>query len=416
MYTRVFSGSTQRSLWRCQRSNSSGPGSANQQPWSRISARAGASGAHRGAWSGFPTMVSAPDYDLELAELETEDLLLPWETSRLATASNSLPRFAHHAGHHEGRLPATRARPRAKGINLGYTCDNITLKRERGIYTSRSCIKKTFETKGLEHVSGLALANCLNLLDLIEWNYQRGIHLYRMTSKLFPWAGHYELRDLPDYPVIEDALSAVGQLARASDQRITNHPSCYIKLAATNEELIGQSVRDLEVQSRIFDMMGYEPSHVNKINIHVGGVYGNKQRAMDRFAKTFHGLSPGLRSRLTVENDDSANSYAVDDLLVLHEMTGIPITFDFHHYQFCPGAMTKKEALEAAMGTWPRGIRPVVHWSEMPECPTRRKSHPHSHSNFVYGPLDLFGYEEDVDVMIESKAKEAALLLLRERL
>ena len=405
MYTRVFSGGTQRSLWRCQRSSCSTPGSGS------ISTRAGALSACRGGWAGFPTMVSAPEYDLELDDVETEDLQLPWETSTSAL----LPRFAYEA-RQAGHLPTKQALPHIKRIKLGYTCDNITLKRECSVYTSRSCIKKTFETKGLEHISGLALANCLDLLQLLEWNHERGIHLYRMTSKLFPWAGHYELGDLPDFPVIEEALSAAGQLARASNQRITNHPSCYIKLAATNEELIGQSVRDLEVQSRIFDMMGYKPSHVNKINIHVGGVYGNKQKAMDRFAETFHGLSPGLRSRLAVENDDSANSYAVDDLLVLHEMTGIPITFDFHHYQFCPGAMTKKEAFEAAIGTWPRGIRPVVHWSEMPECPTRRKSHPHSHSNFVYGPLDLFGYEEDVDVMIESKAKEAALLLLRERL
>ncbi len=414
MYTRVFSGSTQRSLWRCHRSTSrSTPWttSAASQTWARIATRAGASSAHRSASAGLPAMVSAPEYDLELADFETDHVESLWETSTSASTSG----FVNHAGHAD-HAPTARGCPHAKRINLGYTCDNISLKREHNVYTSRSCIRKTFETKGLQHVSGLALANCLDLLELIKWNHEQGIHLYRMTSKLFPWAGHYELGDLPDFPLIEEALSAAGQLARASGQRITNHPSCYIKLAATNDELVGQSVRDLEVQSRIFDMMGYEPSHVNKINIHVGGVYGNKRKAMDRFAETFRGLSSGLRSRLAVENDDSANSYAVDDLLVLHEMTGIPITFDFHHYQFCPGAMTKKHAFEAAMGTWPRGIRPVVHWSEMPECPTRRKSHPHSHSNFVYGPLDLFGYEQDVDVMIESKAKEAALLLLRERL
>ena len=344
---------------------------------------------------------TSPTEDIEL---ET-DSGLSVETTELFTASRDF-----------GRGETTGASPYSKRINLGYTCDNISLKRDQKVYTSRSCIKKTFEAKGLEHVSGLALANCLDLLELIKWNYERGIHLYRMTSKLFPWAGHYELDDLPDFPIIEEALTAAGELARAADQRITNHPSCYIKLAATDGELVAQSVRDLEVQSSIFDMMGYEPSHVNKINIHVGGVYGNKRKAIDRFAETFNRLSPGLRARLTVENDDSPNSYSVDDLLLLHEKTGIPITFDFHHYQFCPGEMTKKEAFEAAMGTWPRGIRPVVHWSEMPECPTRRKSHPHSHSNFVYGPLDLFGYEEDVDVMIESKGKEAALLLLRERL
>ena len=316
-----------------------------------------------------------------------------------------------------GRMHVTRPeiRTRKSQLRLGYACDNIFMKRTKNVYTSRSCIRKTFEDKGLAHVSGLALANCLDLLELIAWNIDNDVHVYRMTSKLFPWAGHYAVEDLPDYTTICDALAAAGELARAADQRITNHPSCYVKLASTTKSITESSIQDLEVQSTIFDLMGYAPSHWNKINIHVGGVYGDKGSTMERFAETFHErLSPSLRARLTVENDDSANSYSVDDLLILHEKTGIPVTFDFHHHQFCPGTMSKKDAFLAAIGTWPKDVRPVVHWSEMPECPQRRKTHPHSHSNFVYGPIDVYGYESEVDVMIESKAKEASLLLYRD--
>lgn len=315
------------------------------------------------------------------------------------------------------RIGLNESKQQMKLPRLGYACDNLMMKRTQKVYTSRNCMKKTFAEKGLTHVSTLALANCLDLIELIAWNHQNGISFYRMTSKLFPWSGHYALEELPDYDVIRDALSAAGELARAAGQRITNHPSCYVKLASTTETITENSIKDLEIQSQIFDLMGYEPSPWNKINIHVGGVYGNKCKTLERFANTFHNkLSDGLRARLTIENDDSPNSYSVDDLLVLHEMTGIPITFDFHHYQFCPGELSKKEALECAMKTWPRGVRPVVHWSEMPECPQRRKTHPHSHSNFVYGPMNLYGYEDDLDVMIESKAKEAALLLYRDKL
>lgn len=311
----------------------------------------------------------------------------------------------------------TTRMPQRGTLRLGYACDNAFLKRTKKVYTSRSCIRKTFEEKGLAHVSGLALANCLDLLQILAWNYENDIHMYRMTSKLFPWAGHYMLEDLPDYGTICDALAAAGDLARAAGQRITNHPSCYVKLASTTESITESSIQDLEVQSKIFDLMGYAPSHWNKINIHVGGVYGDKDKTLERFAETFHTrLSTSLQSRLTIENDDSPNSYSVDDLLILHEKTGIPVTFDFHHHQFCPGMLTKKDALIASIATWPQGIRPVVHWSEMPECPQRRKTHPHSHSNFVYGPIDVYGYEADVDVMIESKAKEAALLLYRDKI
>ena len=85
-------------------------------------------------------------------------------------------------------------------------------------------------------------------------------------------------------------------------------------------------------------MMGFKPSHYNKINIHIGGVYNDKQATLARFAETFRTLSPNLRARLTVENDDWPSAFAVSDLMWLHKETGIPLVFDFHHWKFCPGA------------------------------------------------------------------------------
>ena len=58
---------------------------------------------------------------------------------------------------------------------------------------------------------------------------------------------------------------------------------------------------------------------------------------------------------------------------------GYQQVFDFHHHKFCPGDLTEKEAVYAAIATWPAGIRPVVHWSESQEG---RK--PHAHSDFIF--------------------------------
>lgn len=301
-------------------------------------------------------------------------------------------------------------------LTLGYACDNLTLRRSHRVFTNRGCHARTFDARGLAHVSQLALANCQDLARIVEWNAANGITLFRVSSKLFPWAGRYELEALPDFEAIAAALVTVGNLARAAGQRLTCHPPHFIKLASTDEEVRARSVADLEVQCRVFDLMGYSPSHWNKVNIHVGGVYGSKARTLDRFAAAFEALSPGARGRLAVENDDRPNSYSVADLLQLHSKTGIPITFDFHHHQFCPGGQTQAEAFEAALGTWPAGVRPVVHWSETPECPDRARTHPHAHSAFVYGPINLYGRESDVDVMIESKAKEVALLMYRDEI
>ena len=77
---------------------------------------------------------------------------------------------------------------------------------------------------------------------------------------------------------------------------------------------------------QVFDLMGYPPCHYNKINIHIGGIYEDKEHTIRRFAENFNTrLSPNLQSRLTVENDDRPNSYSMTDLLLLHNLTGIPL-------------------------------------------------------------------------------------------
>ncbi|KAK9844142.1 hypothetical protein WJX81_005743 [Elliptochloris bilobata] len=294
--------------------------------------------------------------------------------------------------------------------NLGYACLNMELREQRPpIYTNRDCIKKTFDEKGLPWISALALENSHALAAIVQWNWEHDIHFFRLSSTIFPWCTEYEVPDLPDYAAICDALKFAGNLARAYGQRLTFHPSHFVKLATADEALLCKSLKELEVHSQVMDTMGYEPSPWNKINIHVGGVYGDKVTSLARFAAGFRRLSPACQKRLTVENDDVANSYSLEDLLVLHKDIRCPLVFDFHHHKFCPGSFTEEQALRAAIATWPPGVRPVVHWSESQEG---RKAH--AHSDFIQGPMNLHGLEADIDVMIEAKCKERALLRFRE--
>lgn len=73
------------------------------------------------------------------------------------------------------------------------------------------------------------------------------------------------------------------------------------------------------------------------------------------------------------------------------------------------GGWTEKEAFYAALETWPKGVRPVVHWSESQD--DRRAS---AHSDYIQGPMNLHGKEADVDVMIEAKRMERTLLQFRD--
>jgi UV DNA damage endonuclease len=138
-------------------------------------------------------------------------------------------------------------------------------------------------------------------------------------------------------------------------------------------------------------------------------VYGDKKSAMDRFIQNFKKLSPSVRKRLTLENDDKASMYSVKDLMYIHERTGIPIVFDYHHHQFCTGGLTEEEALKLAATTWPEGITPEVHYSESKALHENNpKEKPQAHSTYINQLPNTYGM--DVDIMVEAKGKELAIL------
>jgi UV DNA damage endonuclease len=226
---------------------------------------------------------------------------------------------------------------------------------------------------------------------------------------MFPWGSEYEIEKSPHYLRIKTILMACGNYAKKNGIRITSHPGPFNVLVSPRPHVVENTIKDLELHAKIFDLMGLEQSHYNKINIHCNGVYGDKDSAMKRFCENFKRLSKSVRSRLTVENDDKASMYSVKDLMYLHEQIGIPIVFDYHHHQFCTGGLTEEEALKLAATTWPIGIKPIVHYSEskrLHEENTKIKEQ--AHSDYINKLPKLYGM--DVDVMVEAKAKELAII------
>jgi UV DNA damage endonuclease len=138
-------------------------------------------------------------------------------------------------------------------------------------------------------------------------------------------------------------------------------------------------------------------------------VYGDKASAMERFIKNFKRLSPSVSKRLTVENDDKASMYSVKDLMYIHQNTGIPIVFDYHHHQFCTGDLSEEQALKLAATTWPEGIKQEVHYSESKALHENNpKEKPQAHSIYINSLPNTYGL--DLDVMVEAKGKELAIL------
>jgi UV DNA damage endonuclease len=295
-------------------------------------------------------------------------------------------------------------------MNLGYACINMTLGDSKPkITTNRSMIKKTFLAKGTDYAGELSLLNSRDLCEVVKWNVDNGINFFRISSDIFPWASEYNIEDLPQYQRIKTVLSSCGNYARENGIRLTSHPGPFNVLVSPREHVVKNTITDLTNHGKVFDLLGLDRTPYNKINIHCNGVYGDKPSALDRFCKNFELLPESVQTRLTVENDDKASMYSVKDLMYIHERIGIPIVFDYHHHKFCTGDMTEQEALELAISTWPEGITPVVHYSESKSLhESNEKIKPQAHSDYINNLPNTYG--NNVDIMVESKAKELSIL------
>lgn len=296
-------------------------------------------------------------------------------------------------------------------MKLGYACINMTLGALKPrIATNRRMQKKTLEEKGLEYVSQLALQNAKDLIEIIKWNENNNIKFYRMSSDMFSWQSEYSFDDIPKIEEISSVLKMAGNLAISLGHRITFHPGPFIVLSSPDKEIIRKSLYEIEQHSRIMDMMGLPNTSYSKINIHLGGVYGDKSGAIKRWSESYHRLSENARSRLTIENDSSENLYNILDLIKVHNNTGVPIVFDYHHHLLNNNKIDEKSALFLAISTWPNDIIPVVHYSESKRINEKLDIKISAHSDYINDFPNL--YDNNLDIMFECKKKELAILNL----
>jgi UV DNA damage endonuclease len=309
-----------------------------------------------------------------------------------------------------------------------------------GIRTGRTMIDRKFKAGGMQLASDISLANAKDLIKILQWNEANDIRLFRIGSELFPRWNHYRLEDLPGIDEIAQHLRAAGDYARAHGHRVTTHPGPFHILGSPDSVVVENSIVGLERHSEMFDLMGFEPSFENKINIHIGATYGDKPATIQRWLANYNRLSDRLKARLVIENDDKGSMYSVRDLYeMVHSEIAIPITFDYWHHTFNTGDISEKEAFFMARETWQRhGVTQCTHYSEsrrreaqrliegicdkhgiaqedLPKWPTFAKMYKEfskikeqAHADFILRLPDTYGVD-DLDVMVEAKAKEQAI-------
>jgi len=204
-------------------------------------------------------------------------------------------------------------------------------------------------------------------------------------------------------------LHSAGTIAKTHGIRLTSHPGPFNVLVSPHKHVVEKCIVDLSIHGELFDLLGLSRTPYNKINIHLGGAYGDKESAMDRFCENFKLLPESVSSRLTIENDDKESMYSVKELYNgIYNRIGVPIVFDYHHHRFCDGGLSEQDALELAMSTWPEGITPATHYSESRSIEKEDdKIRPQAHSDYVYDKIETYG--NDIDIMVEAKKKELAV-------
>jgi len=258
-------------------------------------------------------------------------------------------------------------------------------------------------------LSGICHDNARNLLNAVQSCLELGIGAFRIMSPLFPRMTHpevgYGVAELPDGDAIRQLLGATRIFARQHDLRLSFHPDQFVVLSSPHPAVVASSIRELEYQAYLAEEVG-----ADVINIHAGGVYGDKKMALKRFYQVFSDLPEAIRIRLTLENDDQ--SYTVRDLLPICARLSIPLVYDVHHHRCNPDGLSIEEATQLAAETWQvSGREQYCHLSSPRAGWGAADPKPHAdYIDLADVPACWLGRAMTVD--IEAKAKELAVVTL----
>jgi UV DNA damage endonuclease len=283
-------------------------------------------------------------------------------------------------------------------MKIGYPCIN------RAIGCQGN---KTFRLKSYsrERLAETVDSNLDCLLEILRFNLKHDILFFRITSDLVPFASHPVCRfNWQDH--FKPKLRRIGDLVRKNRMRISMHPDQFTLINSRDRKIFKRSRKELMYHCQVLDLMGLDLSA--KVQIHLGGVYGDKRRSKRRFAQRFEQLDPAIRRRLAIENDD--RNFTLRDCLDVHQETGVPVILDTLHHQANSSGGTVEQVLPELKATWRKydGL-PMIDYSSQ-EKGKRKGKHAESIDLRDFNRLLRQTQPFDFDVMLEIKDKEKSAL------
>lgn len=315
--------------------------------------------------------------------------------------------------------------PSIKGrIRIGLCCINDTLRnRKESIYCNRTMIRKNFT---VEKAKDLALKNVKDIIPILEWNHSHNIRHLRLSSDMFP---HYTDTETEPYDMkfAYEALEESGRVANRLGHRITMHPGQYNQVGAKSTDVFEKTIKELSMHAEILDTMSIDNNGI--LCVHGGGVYGDKEATTRRWIEQFSDLPKSVRNRLAIENCEKC--YSVADCLHIANECKIPMIYDNLHYDCFPHynsefKKTKKyeykqdiwELMDDIVYTWRRDDRiPLFHLSQQSDEKSYVGAHADYYTNRIPDEMLYLPYLYDVplDIELEVKAKELAIIKLMDR-
>ncbi len=284
-------------------------------------------------------------------------------------------------------------------MRVGYCCISLLT----GRTTNHNCQLKS-ATPG--KLRSLIAQNLEELDAILHFNAEQDWRMFRIGSSVIPFASH-PVNKLRWWDEFGAELATIGAFARKEGMRLSMHPGQYTVLSSPEPTIVRAAIAELEYAARFLDSLGQ--SAENKVVIHLGGVYGDKAVAMDRFVSTTATLPDFVRARLVIENDE--RSYNLADALAVSARTGLPVVFDNLHHMANSSPQPLPELVREVFATWRAGDGPPkVHFSSQAQG-----ERPGKHAVMV-DPAEWAEWiriwqasGRDFDVMLEAKGKDEAL-------
>jgi UV DNA damage endonuclease len=269
--------------------------------------------------------------------------------------------------------------------------------------------------RGQKYVEELGLANARDVTKMVRWNDKYGIKFMRLSSEMFPFASHEEY-GYKLGPFAADTLAEVGKVIAELGHRVTTHPGQFTQLGSPRKSVIDNAIRDLVYHDELLSLLKLPPQQDRDavMIMHLGGAFGDKPAAIERFRENYARLPQSVKNRLVLENDDVV--WCTHEVLPLCQELNIPFVLDFHHHnilfdstQIREGTKDIVDMFPAILETWSRkNITPKMHYSEScPDAISNRSRRKHSPRVMTLPPCP-----DTMDLMIEAKDKEQAVFEL----